>query len=160
MPNELILRAPLSGVVYPLERVPDPVFAQKLTGDGLSIDPVDATLRAPCAGEVVHIHPASHALTLRAGSVEVLMHIGIDTVALKGAGFTPRVKAGDRVEAGAPLIEFDIDKLATTAKSLLTEVIISNGDAARIVRRASGKVKADDDVLLVSVLSTARPNRK
>ncbi len=77
------------------------------------------------------------------------MHIGIDTVALKGAGFTPRVKAGDRVDAGAPLIEFDIDKLATTAKSVLTEVIISNGDAARIVRRASGKVKADDDVLLV-----------
>lgn len=148
MPNELILRAPLSGVVYPLERVPDPVFAQKLTGDGLSIDPVDATLRAPCAGEVVHIHPASHALTLRAGGVEVLMHIGIDTVALKGAGFTPRVKAGDKVEAGAPLIEFDIDKLATTAKSLLTEVIISNGDAARIVRRASGKVKAGEDVLL------------
>ncbi len=64
MPDELILRAPLSGVVYPLERVPDPVFAQKLTGDGLSIDPVDATLRAPCAGEVVYIHPASHALTL------------------------------------------------------------------------------------------------
>ena len=148
MPNELILRAPLSGVVYPLERVPDPVFAQKLTGDGLSIDPVDATLRAPCAGEVVHIHPASHALTLRAGSVEVLMHIGIDTVALKGVGFTPRVKPGDKVEAGAPLIEFDMDKLATTAKSLLTEVIISNGDAARIVRRASGKVKAGDDVLL------------
>ena len=148
MPDELILRAPLSGVVYPLERVPDPVFAQKMTGDGLSIDPVDTTLRAPCAGEVIQIHPASHALTLRAGSVEVLMHIGIDTVALKGAGFTPRVKAGDKVEAGAPLIDFDIDKLATTAKSVLTEVIISNGDAARIVRRASGKVKAGDDVLL------------
>src|SRR5678816_2605879 len=81
MSNELILRAPVSGVVYPLERVPDPVFAQKLMGDGLSIDPVDSTLRAPCAGEVVHIHPASHALTLRAGSVEAVMHTAIDTVA-------------------------------------------------------------------------------
>jgi len=149
MSTELVLRAPLSGVVYPLERVPDPVFAQKLTGDGLSIDPVDATLRAPCAGEIIQIHPASHALTLRADGVEVLMHIGIDTVALKGDGFTPRIKAGDKVKAGAPLIEFDMDKLATSAKSLLTEVIISNGDAARIVRRASGKVKAGDDVLLV-----------
>lgn len=152
MPNELLLRAPLSGVVYPLERVPDPVFAQKLTGDGLSIDPVDGVLRAPCAGEVIQVHPASHALTLRAGSVEVLMHIGIDTVAMKGAGFTPRVKAGDKVEAGAPLIEFDIDKLATTAKSLLTEVIITNGDVARIGRRASGKVRANDDVLLALTL--------
>jgi phosphocarrier protein FPr len=76
------------------------------------------------------------------------MHIGIDTVNLKGAGFTPLVKQGDKIEAGAPLINFDIDKLATTAKSLLTEIIISNGDAARIVQRASGKVKANDDALL------------
>jgi phosphocarrier protein FPr len=144
-------------VIYPLERVPDPVFAQKLMGDGLSIDPVDGTLRAPCAGEVVTLHPASHALTLRAaGGVEVLMHIGIDTVSLKGAGFTPRVRQGDKVEAGAPLIDFDLDKLATTAKSLLTEVIISNGDAARIIERASGRVKAiDDAIFTVSLLDGA-----
>ena len=55
----------MSGVVYPLERVPDPVFAQKLMGDGISIDPVEGTLRAPCAGEIVTLHPAAHALTLR-----------------------------------------------------------------------------------------------
>ena len=65
--DTLVLSAPLSGVVYPLERVPDPVFAQKLVGDGLSIDPTDATLRAPCAGEVMHVHPASHALTVARG---------------------------------------------------------------------------------------------
>src|SRR5262245_47361215 len=99
MPETLRLTAPLSGVIYPLERVPDPVFAQKLVGDGISIDPTDASLRAPCAGEVLHLHAAGHAVTLRAaGGVEVLMHIGIDTVNLKGAGFTPHVKAGDRVE--------------------------------------------------------------
>ena len=157
MTNELILRAPVSGMIYPLERVPDPVFAQKLMGDGLAIDPVDGTLRAPCAGEVVTLHPASHALTLRtADGVEVLMHIGIDTVSLKGVGFTPRVRQGDKVEAGAPLIDFDLDKLATTAKSLLTEIIISNGDAARIVERASGRVKATDDtVLTLSLLDGA-----
>ncbi len=149
MSNELILRAPLSGVIYPLERVPDPVFAQKLMGDGLSIDPVDGTLCAPCAGEVIQLHPASHALTLRTSDgVEVLMHIGIDTVSLKGNGFTPRIKQGDRVESGAPLIDFDLDKLATSAKSLLTEVIVTNGEAVRIVRRASGKVKVNDDLLL------------
>src|SRR6187431_1228390 len=128
MPETLILNAPLSGVIYPLERVPDPVFAQKLVGDGLSIDPTDACLRAPCAGEVMHLHAACHAVTLRAQGVEVLMHIGIDTVALKGAGFTARAKVGDRVEAGAPLIEFDLDHVATHAKSLLTQIIIANGD--------------------------------
>ena len=149
MINELLLRAPLSGIVYPLERVPDAVFAQKLMGDGVSIDPTDATLRAPCAGEVANLHAASHALTLRtAGGVEVMMHIGIDTVNLKGVGFTPHVKAGDKVEAGTPLIDFDIDQIATHAKSLLTEIIILNGDAARVVERASGRVKAGTHTLL------------
>ena len=150
----LVLRAPLSGVVWPLERVPDPVFAQKLVGDGLSIDPTDATLRAPCAGEVMHVHPASHALTLRpTGGVEVMMHIGIDTVALQGAGFTPRVKVGDKVEAGAPLIDFDLDQIATNAKSLLTQIVITNGDSARVVERASGVVKAGSDTFLKLALT-------
>src|SRR5690242_19628555 len=129
MPNETItLRAPLSGVVYPLERIPDPVFAQKLVGNGISIDPTDSVLCAPCAGEVLQLHPAAHAVTLRTtNGVEVLMHIGIDTVALKGAGFTPRTKVGDKVEPGAPLIEFDLDLIATRAKSLLTQIVLSNG---------------------------------
>jgi phosphocarrier protein FPr len=78
----LVLQAPLSGVIYPLERVPDPVFAQKLVGDGVSIDPTDSCLRAPCAGEVMHLHAAGTPVTLRLrAGVEVLMHIGIDTVA-------------------------------------------------------------------------------
>jgi phosphoenolpyruvate-protein phosphotransferase len=151
----LVLQAPLSGVVYPLERVPDPVFAQKLVGDGVSIDPTDACLRAPCAGEVLNLHAAGHAVTLRAaGGVEVLMHIGIDTVALKGSGFTSRVKAGDRVEAGAPLIEFDLDHVATHAKSLLTQIVIANGDMVRAMERASGTVKAGADTLLKLTLAS------
>jgi phosphocarrier protein FPr len=77
-----------------------------------------------------------------------MMHIGIDTVALKGVGFTPRVKVGDKVEAGAPLIEFDLDQIATHAKSLLTEIIILDGDAARVAERASRFVKAGTDTLL------------
>jgi phosphoenolpyruvate-protein phosphotransferase len=152
--NLLVLQAPLSGVVYPLERVPDPVFAQKLVGDGVSIDPTDACLRAPCAGEVLNLHAAGHALTLRAaGGVEVLMHIGIDTVALKGAGFTPRVKAGDHVEEGAPLINFDLDHVATHAKSLLTQIVITNGDTVRTMDRASGVVRAGTDTLLKLTLA-------
>jgi glucose-specific phosphotransferase system IIA component len=89
--GELVLLAPISGVLYPLERVPDPVFSQKLAGDGISIDPTDNILRAPCPGEIVQQHAAGHAVTLKtAGDLEVLMHVGIDTVALKGKGFTPR----------------------------------------------------------------------
>jgi multiphosphoryl transfer protein len=142
------LRAPLSGVVWPLERIPDPVFAQKMVGDGASIDPIDAVLVAPCDGDVLALHPAGHAVTLRtAEGAEILMHIGIDTVALKGEGFHPMVKAGETVRVGAPLISFDLDYLATHAKSLLTQVVITNGNGLTNWVRATGQVVAGKDLL-------------
>lgn len=145
----LLLRAPLSGVIWPLERIPDPVFAQKMVGDGISIDPTDAVLLAPCDGEVVSLHAAGHAITLRAeNGAEVLLHIGIDTVTLKGEGFQPHAALGDRVRAGTPLITFDLDFLATHAKSLLTQIVITNSDRVIHWERASGSVKAGKDLLL------------
>ncbi|UBF27376.1 PTS glucose transporter subunit IIA [Kovacikia minuta CCNUW1] len=111
--STILLRAPLSGHLVPIEQVPDPVFAQKMVGDGISIDPISQTLVAPCDGEVIQLHPANHAVTLKTGEgLEVLMHIGLDTVALKGQGFTPKVKMGDRVQSGDALIEFDADYVA------------------------------------------------
>src|SRR6187549_673326 len=122
---QLRIMSPLSGQIWPLERVPDPVFAQKMVGDGLSVDPTDALLVAGCDGEVIALHAAGHAVTLRTSEgLEVLMHSGSDTVTLKGEGFQPRVKVGDRVRAGDPLIAFDLDFLATHARSLLTQVVI------------------------------------
>ncbi len=92
----LVLKAPLSGIVVPLDEVPDPVFAGRMVGDGVSIDPVTASLTAPCDGRVVQIHSAAHAVTLASShGVEVLMHVGLDTVQLKGRGFTSRVRVGD-----------------------------------------------------------------
>ncbi|HEY2680804.1 MAG TPA: phosphoenolpyruvate--protein phosphotransferase [Candidatus Udaeobacter sp.] len=142
------LRAPLSGVVWPLERIPDPVFAQKMVGDGASIDPTDSVLVAPCDGDVLALHPAGHAVTLRiAEGAEILLHIGIDTVALKGEGFHPMVSAGETVRAGAPLISFDLDYLATHAKSLLTQIVITNGNGLTNWQRATGQVVAGKDLL-------------
>src|SRR5438477_10934956 len=147
--TKIKLLAPLSSQVWPLERVPDPVFAQKMVGDGLSIDPVDAVLVAPCDGEVTMVHAAGHAVTLRAPEgIELLMHVGIDTVTLKGEGFHPRVKPGDRVRAGAPLIEFDLDFLATHAKSVLTQIVVTNSERVTSWERASGHVCAGSDTTL------------
>src|SRR6187402_678446 len=144
----LVLSAPLSGIVWPLERIPDPVFAQKMVGDGLSIDPTDAVLLAPCDADVMSLHPAGHAITLRTTEgAEILLHIGIDTVKLQGQGFHPAVRAGDQVRAGAPLIAFDLDFLATHAKSLLTQIVITNSDRATKWERASGQVVAGRDAL-------------
>jgi phosphocarrier protein FPr len=152
--SRLTILSPLSGQVWPLERIPDPVFAQKMVGDGLSIDPTDALLVAGCDGEVVSLSAAGHAVTVRTPEgVEVLMHVGIDTVTLKGEGFHPRVKPGDIVRTGMPLIAFDLDFLATHAKSLLTQIVIANGERVTSWERASGYVSAGKDALFTVTLA-------
>jgi phosphocarrier protein FPr len=152
--SSLSLNAPLSGVLVPIERVPDPVFAQKMVGDGIAVDPLSQTLVAPCDGEVSQLHPANHAMALTtAAGVEVLMHIGLDTINLKGQGFTAHVKLGDHVQAGDPLIDFDADYLATHAKSLLTMMVVTNSDRVAAFDRRSGRVTAGKDVALVLTLA-------
>ncbi|WP_437654487.1 phosphoenolpyruvate--protein phosphotransferase [Sorangium sp. So ce1182] len=154
--DTLTLLAPLSGPIVPIESVPDPVFADKVVGDGISIDPTSQTLLAPCDATVTQLHAARHAIILSAaGGVEILIHVGIDTVGLKGEGFTARVKQGDRVSAGQALIEFDADRLLRKAPSLLTQVILLSGDTSAIVERASGAASAG-----VSRLMTVSSRRK
>ncbi|WP_437307240.1 phosphoenolpyruvate--protein phosphotransferase [Sorangium sp. So ce388] len=154
--DTLTLLAPLSGPIVPIESVPDPVFADKVVGDGISIDPTSQTLLAPCDATVTQLHAARHAITLSAaGGVEILIHVGIDTVGLKGEGFTARVKQGDRVSAGQALIEFDADRLLHKAPSLLTQVILLSGETSAIVERASGAARAG-----VSRLMTVSSRRK
>jgi phosphocarrier protein FPr len=145
----LRLTAPLSGCLVPIDQVPDPVFAQKMVGDGISIDPTDQTLVAPCDGEVVQIHPSHHAVTVKtAEGIEILMHIGLETVVLKGEGFTPKVKVGDRVTVGTPLIDFDADYVALHAKSLLTQIVIANSDRVAKFAPHFGNVVAGKDSIL------------
>ncbi len=140
------LRAPLSGVLLPLDSVPDPVFAGRMVGDGLAIDPTSETLVAPCAARVVQVHPAGHAVTLRTPEgLELLLHIGIDTVKLKGEGFEPLVEVGQAVEAGDNLIRFDGDLLAQKAKSLISMLVITNPERIGSLRLSQGLLKAGVD---------------
>ncbi|MBS1221571.1 MAG: phosphoenolpyruvate--protein phosphotransferase, partial [Proteobacteria bacterium] len=155
--TRITLTAPLSGPLVPLERVPDPVFAQKMVGDGISIDPLDQCLRAPCDGQIVQLHPAGHAVTVTTPQgIEVLMHIGLDTVGLKGSGFTPKVKAGDSVKTGDALIDFDADYVATHAKSLLTQIVITNSERVAAFAPRSGAVTAGQDIILELTLAGAQ----
>lgn len=146
MSSTLAIKAPLSGILVPLDQVPDPVFSQKMVGDGIAIDPTSEVLLAPCGGEVVQMHPAGHAVTLRSPEgVEVLLHIGIDTVKLKGEGFEPRVKVGDSVKAGQELIKFSADVLAQKAKSLISMLVFTNEERISSYSFKSGKVSAGQD---------------
>ncbi|MDZ3832974.1 MAG: phosphoenolpyruvate--protein phosphotransferase [Sphingopyxis sp.] len=132
----LIITSPLRGWVSALDGVPDPVFADRMMGDGIAIQPLDDTVVAPFDGEVLTVHEAGHAIALRSvEGAEVLIHIGLDTVALKGVGFTPLVRAGQSVTRGEELIHFDIDAVALAAPSLITPVIVTNADAFTIARR-------------------------
>ena len=150
------LMAPLDGVILPIEQVPDPVFAQKMVGDGLSIDPLNQLLTAPCAGTVTQLHRAGHAVTLTtAEGIEVMIHIGLDTVELKGEGFTTKVEEGQAVVAGDALIAFDADFLATHAKSLLTQLVVTNPERLSALRPASGSVRANQDVVMTLELAAA-----
>ena len=157
----LTLVAPLSGELLPLEQVPDPVFAGKMVGDGISLDPLSQCLLAPCEGRIQQLHSAGHALTVAHPSgIEVLMHLGLDTVELKGLGFTPRVRAGDTVKTGDPLIDFDADLVASRARSLLTQVVIANSDRVRRFEPREGRVEAGRDPILVLHLEEATPETR
>jgi len=143
------LTAPLHGWAAALDEVPDAVFAGRMLGDGAAIDPLGATLHAPCDGTVLTLHAGGHAITLRGeGGVELLMHIGIDTVQLGGSGFTAKVAVGDTVTRGQPLIAFDLDALVQVAPSLMTPIIVTNGENFRLVDRSGGREVAVGDALL------------
>ncbi|WP_244851463.1 phosphoenolpyruvate--protein phosphotransferase [Caballeronia sp. SL2Y3] len=154
------LIAPISGVMVRLDTVPDPVFAQKMVGDGVWIDPTSDELLSPLAGKVTQLHRACHAATVTGDcGLEVLIHIGLDTVMLRGEGFTPLVKEGDTVVTGQPLIRFDPLVVGAKAVSLLTEMVIANGELVTRYEPATGLVTAGTDVALrVEFVSPTKDN--
>lgn len=125
-----VIRAPLTGWLLPLGEVPDPVFASGSMGDGFAIDPLEGLVSSPCAGIVSAIASTLHSVTIEVeGGGTLLIHVGLETVALKGAGFQVLVRTGERVATGDPLLSFDLNSVALGAKSLITPVVaIGDGD--------------------------------
>ncbi len=149
MTQTLTLFSPLDGWAAPLEETPDPVFAQRMLGDGLAIDPTGNVLCSPCDAVVLSVHHTGHAISLRTqGGAEILIHIGLETVGLSGEGFEVHVANGQTVAAGERLISFDMDIIARRAKSLITPIILTNGDAFFITGRTQGQSVRVGDVLM------------
>jgi multiphosphoryl transfer protein len=145
-----ILYSPLSGPIVPLQDVPDPVFAQRMAGDGLAIDPVDNQVLSPCSGKVTQVHRKRHAVTLATDQgVEILIHIGIETVNLGGEGFEIRVSDGQRVKRGDVLMEFDADLIVRKAKSLVTVILIANSDRFQPTNPFQGNALAGKTPLFI-----------
>ncbi|AGT33826.1 PTS glucose transporter subunit IIA [Geobacillus genomosp. 3] len=151
-PKEETITAPLDGTIVPLEDVPDPVFAQKMMGDGIAIDPADGDVVAPVDGEIVQLFPTKHAIGLRSeAGVELLIHVGIDTVSMNGEGFTAYVKAGDRVKRGERLLSVDFSLVRDKAKSAVTPIIITNGDALESLEKKAGTSATKGETVLFQV---------
>ncbi|NGH09356.1 PTS transporter subunit EIIC [Serratia marcescens] len=138
------LVAPVTGEVVALEQVPDEAFASKAVGDGLAIRPTDKIVVAPADGTVVKIFNTNHAFCLETDKgAEIVVHMGIDTVALEGQGFKRLVEEGAEVKAGQPILELDLDYLNANARSMISPVVVSNSDDyAGLAALASGSVVA------------------
>ncbi|MGL9737036.1 N-acetylglucosamine-specific PTS transporter subunit IIBC [Serratia sp. (in: enterobacteria)] len=138
------LVAPVTGEVVALEQVPDEAFASKAVGDGLAIRPTDNIVVSPADGTVVKIFNTNHAFCLETDKgAEIVVHMGIDTVALEGQGFKRLVEEGAEVKAGQPILELDLDYLNANARSMISPVVVSNSDDyAGLAALASGSVVA------------------
>ncbi len=139
-----LIYAPCKGRVVPLAEVPDPVFADKVLGDGFAVIPAD--------GEVAMVFDTLHAVTLTSTQgAEILIHIGLDTVTLKGEPFKAHVAAGDKVKKGDLLIEADLDKIEKAGLNTIIPVLICNtDDYGKISLQKEGDVSADEAVLKLS----------
>lgn len=141
--------APVNGTAIALADVSDPVFASLAMGRGIAVEPADGRIVSPVDGTVTVVAETGHALGLLSDAgAEVLIHIGIDTVELKGKPFTPRAKVGDHVKRGDVLVEADLDAIRAADKAATTMLVVTNTDTYTAVDQlATGEVKAGDAVV-------------
>lgn len=142
--------APANGELMDITKVPDPVFAEKMTGDGFAILPSDGTICSPVYGKVFNVFPSKHAIGIMSdGGKEVLVHIGVNTVKLKGQGFNVLVQEGDLVSAGQPIMEVDLEYVKANAPSIISPIIFSNlPEGSSVTLNKSGTVKSGEENII------------
>lgn len=148
--------APMTGEVIALEKVDDPVFSGGILGPGVAIRPTDGEVRAPITGTVSSLLPSRHALgILGDDGLEVLVHVGLDTVRLEGAPFTAHVAQGDRVEAGQHVLTADLAAIEAAGLDITTPVVVLNGDAYDVAPLVTGRVAGGAALLSTDAKETA-----
>lgn len=152
--KEITLIAPITGQAIDLSKVPDKVFSERLAGDGIAIDPTGDTIVSPADGTLTLVFATKHAfaITLDNG-VELLVHIGIDTVTLNGEGFEQITETGSKVKAGTPIIKINRDIILSKGFSLITPVLVTNMDLVKDLKTTINKdvVAGQDNVVTFSL---------
>ena len=150
--KEVVIISPFTGNVIPIEDVPDPVFAEKMLGDGIAVNPSDGKVLAPLDGTITILHSSGHAFTVQATdspAVTVLVHVGLDTVKLKGQGFTLHAKVGDVVKVGQQVISIDLKTINDAGYSPLSPVILPDlPEEAQVEKYELSRVVAGSTALL------------
>lgn len=143
------LGAPVKGECIPIGEVADPTFAEEILGKGIAIKPTEGKVFAPADGTISTLFPTGHAVGLAAeGGAEVLIHVGLDTVALKGEHFKTFVETGQKVKKGDLLLEADLEEIRKAGYDTVTPVLICNsGEFSDIVRKTEGMVDAGEEVI-------------
>ena len=130
------IMAPVSGRVVALPLVPDATFAEKMLGDGIAVEPREGRILAPCAGTLTMVSETGHAFALTTeGGLEVLVHIGLDTVKMQGHGFKQLLPAGSKVKAGDPVVDIDLQLIKQAGHATITPVVITNMEKVKRMKQ-------------------------
>ena len=140
--------APIDGKVIPIEEVDDEVFAGKLAGDGVAIIPVGDTFCAPIEGVITKIFPTNHAYIIKSDKdLEVMVHIGLDSVVLEGRGFERLAEEGAKLKAGDPVIKADMAYLSEHAKDTVTPIVVTQESKMKELEKKTTVVKQGDAIM-------------
>jgi PTS system N-acetylglucosamine-specific IIC component len=131
---------PIEGEIIPITDVEDPVFSEKMMGDGFAIIPANGSVVSPVDGEIMNVFPTKHAIAIKSKQgFEILIHVGLETVNLKGEGFTVLVEEGEKVTIGKEILRFDLDYIKKSAPSTVTPVIFTNATAINLKKQGNTK---------------------
>ncbi len=143
------LISPLTGKLKDITEVDDITFAQKFLGDGVAIEPTEGILLSPIEGKVIQVFHTKHAIGIESKGLDLLIHIGMDTVELKGEGFNVFVNEGDNVNVGDKLVEFDINFIEEKGYKTDTAIVITNTDNFKSIEKQIGNVVAGQDEIMI-----------
>jgi len=148
----MILKSPVVGRCFDISEIPDEVFSSKMLGNGIGFESTDGVLYAPVDGEILQVFPTKHALILKSvEGIEILLHIGIDTVEMKGEGFEAFVEKGKQVKVGDKLLTFDNDLIKAKAKTNLSVLVLTDNEIMESVEFNLGNVDKSNEVIIIKL---------
>lgn len=150
--KSVILKSPVVGRCFDISEIPDEVFSSKMLGNGIGFESTDGVLYAPVDGEILQVFPTKHALILKSKEgIEILLHIGIDTVNMKGEGFETYVEKSQQVKAGDKLVSFDNDLIKAKVKSNLSVLVLTDNEIMESVEFNLGTVDKNNEVIIIKL---------